>query len=86
MPLPGTEMYTFDHLAGGTKGGNWRAKRAGAPGIAANEYGYNQVRQLGSRSATYVGQLSLSAADFVPRWHGAPRKGSCEPQNRVHKT
>ncbi len=43
MPLPGTEMYTNDHLAGGTKGGNWRARRAGAPGIAANEYGYNQV-------------------------------------------
>lgn len=62
MPLPGSEMYTFDHLAGGTKGGNWRARRAGAPGIAANQYGYNQARDLVFRVCHVGGADALSAA------------------------
>ncbi|KAK9845482.1 hypothetical protein WJX81_007602 [Elliptochloris bilobata] len=43
MPYAGADTFTHDHLAGGTKGGNWRAKRSQMPPVSANEFGYNQV-------------------------------------------
>lgn len=44
LPHPGAEAFTHDHLAGGTGGGQWHAKRAQHPGVAENEFGYNQAR------------------------------------------
>ena len=77
MPLPGTEMYTFDHLAGGTKGGNWRARRAGAPGLAANQYGYNQARAVRYRVKKGGGAVALFAARSLVFW-----RAHCEQMRR----
>ena len=44
MPYAGADNFTHDHLAGGTKGGMWRAKRTQRVPVAPNEWGYNQAR------------------------------------------
>jgi hypothetical protein len=46
MPYAGADNFTHDHLAGGTKGGMWRAKRTQPTPVDVTEWGYNQARQL----------------------------------------
>ena len=44
LPIAGTEMFTSDHMAGGTLGGQWRNKRLPQMPADLSQVGYNQVR------------------------------------------
>lgn len=46
LPTAGTEMFTSDHMAGGTLGGQWRNKRLPHVPADLGEVGYNQVLLL----------------------------------------
>ena len=46
LEKPGLETFTADHLAAGTKGGQWRAKRVPKVPETLADCGYNQVSQL----------------------------------------
>ena len=43
LPFAGTEMFTSDHMAGGTLGGQWRNKRLPQMPADLSQVGYNQV-------------------------------------------
>ncbi|CAL8467968.1 g7506 [Coccomyxa elongata] len=43
MPVPGAETYTYDFMAGGTKGGIWRPQRVPTENVSMHQWGYNQV-------------------------------------------